>query len=49
MCELIRKLNTGWPKKLEFCTKVMEKSGISYKNHGKTWNFFYLNVLTILI
>ena len=25
---------------LEFCTKVMEKPGISFKNHGKTWNFF---------
>ena len=35
---------------LEFCTKVVEKPGISYKKHGKTWIFFFnLNVLTILI
>ena len=32
-------LKITW-KNLKFSTKVMEKPGISYKNHGKSWNFF---------
>ena len=35
---------TGWKKNLEFDNlgkKKLEKPGILYKSHGKTWNFIH--------